>query len=163
VPGCQGQGDVPLFVGDLADAQVALQPGGHPQQSHQPVAEQPAAQVLADEVDHQQLGDQEREWHQGIEQPGQPHVAEHGHQVLVPDVHTDQEGGHYDQPLGRAVAGVAALDLGDQRVQDQDLDQSSDGQIRGGELLAEPAGDPLRAWGRFHGGRSGEGTDRSWP
>jgi hypothetical protein len=114
-------------------------------------------------MDHQQLGDQERERHQGVQQPRQPHVAEHGHQVLVPDVHTDQEGGHHDQPLGRAVVGVTSLDLGDQRVEDEDLDQSGDGQVGGSELLAEPAGDPLRAWRRFHGGRPGGEADRSRP
>jgi hypothetical protein len=89
-------------------------------------------------VDHQQLGDQERERHQGIEQPRQPHVAEHGHQVLVPDVHTHQEGGGDDQPVGHAIPGVVALDLRDERVEDEDLDQTGDGQVGGGELLSEP-------------------------
>jgi hypothetical protein len=161
MPGCQGQGEVAFLVGELADPEVALRPGRHPQQGDQAVAEQPAPQILADEVDHQQLGDQERERHQRIEQTRQPDMAEQGHQVLVPDVHTHQERRHHDQPLHRAVVGVVALDLGDERVQDEDLDQPGDGQVRGGKLLPEPARDPLGAWWRFHGGRPGEEADRS--
>lgn len=65
--------------------------------------------------------------------------------------HTHQERGRHDQPPHRAVVGVVTLDLGDERVQDEDLDQPGDGQIRGGKLLPEPARDPLGAWWRFHG------------
>jgi hypothetical protein len=73
MPGGQGHGDVAFLVGKLADAQVALRPGGHADQGDQgdqPVAEQPAAQVLADEVDHRQLAHQERERHSESSKPG---------------------------------------------------------------------------------------------
>jgi hypothetical protein len=65
-------------------------------------------------------------------------VAEHGHQVLVPDVHAYQERGRDDQPVHHAIAGVVAFDLGDERVEDEDLDQAGNGQVGGGELLSEP-------------------------
>ena len=57
----------------------------------------------------------------------------------MPDIHAHQERGGGDQPVHHAIVGVVVFDLRNERVEDEDLDQPGDGQVGGGELLAEPA------------------------